>query len=81
MGYKASLVAVLIGAAGCRLAGSGSSVPEAVLTNADLEKLVDTNDEWIAARTGIRCGLSAVPTASTSASAARMPVALLSMPG
>lgn len=39
---------------GCRLAGCGSSVPEAVLTNADLEKLVDTNDEWIATRTGIR---------------------------
>jgi 3-oxoacyl-[acyl-carrier-protein] synthase III len=41
--------------AGCKLAGSGSSVPEAVLSNADLEKLVDTNDEWIASRTGIRC--------------------------
>ena len=40
--------------AGCRLAGCGSSVPEAVLTNADLEKLVETNDEWIATRTGIR---------------------------
>ncbi|CAL5224106.1 g6737 [Coccomyxa viridis] len=40
--------------AGCRLAGCGSSVPEAVLTNADLEKLVETNDEWIASRTGIR---------------------------
>lgn len=49
-------MALLHGAAGCRLAGSGSSVPEAVLTNADLEKLVDTNDEWIAARTGIRWG-------------------------
>ena len=41
-------------ATGCRLAGCGSSVPEAVLTNADLEKLVETNDEWIATRTGIR---------------------------
>ena len=40
--------------AGCRLAGCGSSVPEAVLTNADLEKLVETNDDWIASRTGIR---------------------------
>ncbi|BDA51447.1 3-oxoacyl-[acyl-carrier-protein] synthase 3 [Coccomyxa sp. Obi] len=39
---------------GCRLAGSGSSVPEAVLSNTDLEKLVDTNDDWIATRTGIR---------------------------
>lgn len=40
---------------GCRLAGCGSSVPSSVLTNADLEKLVETNDDWIAARTGIRC--------------------------
>jgi 3-oxoacyl-[acyl-carrier-protein] synthase-3 len=34
--------------------GTGSYVPERVLTNADLEKLVDTSDEWILARTGIR---------------------------
>ncbi|MDQ0114404.1 ketoacyl-ACP synthase III [Paenibacillus harenae] len=32
----------------------GSYVPERVMTNADLEKLVDTNDEWIVPRTGIR---------------------------
>ncbi|MCA0754991.1 ketoacyl-ACP synthase III [Paenibacillus sp. N4] len=32
----------------------GSYVPERILTNADLEKLVDTNDEWIVQRTGIR---------------------------
>jgi len=41
-------------AAGCRLAGVGSSVPATVLTNKDLEQLVETNDEWIASRTGIR---------------------------
>ncbi|MFP3983689.1 MAG: beta-ketoacyl-ACP synthase III [Desulfurivibrionaceae bacterium] len=34
--------------------GTGSAVPERVLTNADLEKLVDTSNEWIVARTGIR---------------------------
>jgi 3-oxoacyl-[acyl-carrier-protein] synthase-3 len=34
--------------------GIGSCVPEKVLTNADLEKLVDTNDEWITTRTGIK---------------------------
>lgn len=34
--------------------GIGSAVPERVLTNADLEKLVDTSNEWIVARTGIR---------------------------
>ncbi len=37
-----------------RIAGTGSYLPEKVLTNADLEKMVDTNDEWIVSRTGIR---------------------------
>ena len=32
----------------------GGYVPEDKLTNADLEKMVDTNDEWIVARTGIK---------------------------
>ena len=32
----------------------GAYVPEEKLTNADLEQIVDTNDEWIVARTGIR---------------------------
>lgn len=35
------------------IAGLGSYVPERVLTNADLERIVDTNDEWIKSRTGI----------------------------
>jgi 3-oxoacyl-[acyl-carrier-protein] synthase-3 len=34
--------------------GTGSYVPERVLTNFDLEKMVDTTDEWIFTRTGIR---------------------------
>jgi len=34
--------------------GTGASIPTATLTNADLEALVDTTDEWIVARTGIR---------------------------
>src|SRR6187431_504175 len=34
--------------------GTGSYVPERILTNAELEKLVDTTDEWITSRTGIR---------------------------
>lgn len=34
--------------------GCGSYLPERILTNADLEKLVDTSDEWIIERTGIR---------------------------
>src|SRR3546814_17682631 len=33
--------------------GCGSYLPERILTNADLEKLVDTSDEWIIERTGI----------------------------
>ncbi len=36
-----------------RIAGTGSYLPEKVLTNADLEKMVDTSDEWIRSRTGI----------------------------
>jgi len=40
--------------AGVRLVGTGVSLPERVLTNADLEKMVETNDEWITQRTGIR---------------------------
>src|SRR5579864_5308287 len=37
-----------------RIAGTGSFLPERIVTNAELEKLVDTSDEWIASRTGIR---------------------------
>jgi len=36
------------------IAGTGAAVPERILTNADLAKIVDTNDEWITTRTGIR---------------------------
>lgn len=37
-----------------RIAGTGSYLPARVMTNADLEKIVDTSDEWIVERTGIR---------------------------
>ena len=37
-----------------RLVGTGSYLPETVRTNADLAKMVDTSDEWIVTRTGIR---------------------------
>ena len=36
-----------------RIAGTGSYLPEKVVTNSDLEKMVDTTDEWIRTRTGI----------------------------
>ena len=54
---------------GIRIAGTGSYVPETIRTNADLEKLVDTNDEWIRTRTGIeeRRIAGADETASTMA--------------
>ncbi len=52
-----------------RIAGTGGYLPEKILSNADLEKMVDTSDDWIFSRTGIRerhiaaqgettCGLS-----------------------
>jgi 3-oxoacyl-[acyl-carrier-protein] synthase III len=37
-----------------RLVGTGRAAPEGRLTNADLEKMVQTNDDWIVSRTGIR---------------------------
>jgi 3-oxoacyl-[acyl-carrier-protein] synthase-3 len=39
---------------GAIIAGTGSALPEKRLTNEDLSKLVDTNDEWITQRTGIK---------------------------
>ncbi len=54
------------------ITGWGKSVPERVLTNADLERMVETSDEWIVARTGIKERHIASPedTASTLAIAA-----------
>ena len=37
-----------------RIVGTGSAVPENIVTNDDLSRVVDTNDEWISTRTGIR---------------------------
>ena len=37
-----------------RILGTGKSLPERVMTNADIAKLVDTSDEWVVARSGIR---------------------------
>ncbi|MDR3253861.1 MAG: beta-ketoacyl-ACP synthase 3, partial [Endomicrobium sp.] len=39
---------------GVKILGTGSYFPKKVLTNADLERMVDTSDEWISTRTGIR---------------------------
>jgi 3-oxoacyl-[acyl-carrier-protein] synthase-3 len=46
--------------------GTGSYVPERVLTNRDFEKMVDTSDEWIVTRTGIRERHLAAPEQAAS---------------
>ncbi|WP_044478308.1 beta-ketoacyl-ACP synthase III [Paenibacillus antibioticophila] len=46
--------------------GYGKYVPERILTNADMEKMVETNDEWIVSRTGIRERHIAAPEQATS---------------
>lgn len=62
-----------------RIAGTGSYLPETVLTNADLEKIVDTTDEWIMKRVGIRkrhmVGDSGDTTCSMGTEAAKRAIA------
>lgn len=48
------------------IVGTGSYVPEKVLTNFDLEKILDTSDEWIFTRTGIRERRVAAPDQAAS---------------
>ncbi|KAK1381810.1 hypothetical protein POM88_019545 [Heracleum sosnowskyi] len=45
---------MILGCPGCKLVGCGSAVPSLKVSNDDLAKLVETNDEWISTRTGIR---------------------------
>lgn len=51
--------------------GTGHSYPEGILTNADLERIVDTSDEWITSRTGIKQRRKAGPEEYTSQFAVR----------
>ena len=51
--------------------GTGHSYPEGILTNDDLEKIVDTSDEWITTRTGIKQRRKAAPDEYTSQFAVR----------
>ncbi len=53
------------------IAGIGSAVPDKVLTNAELTQIVDTSDEWIVSRTGIRERRIAAPGETTSTFAQR----------
>ncbi len=55
----------------CSIAAVGSYVPERILTNAELEKMVDTTDEWITSRTGIKQRRIAAENEFTSDMAAK----------
>ena len=64
-----------------RICGTGGYLPDRVLTNADLERLVDTSDEWIVSRTGIRERRIAAPDERTSELAERAAREALDMAG
>lgn len=49
-----------------KIAGTGRYLPEKILTNADLEKMVDTTDEWIRTRTGVERRHAVAPDQTTS---------------
>src|ERR1700684_4690499 len=51
---------------GVRIAGVGHHVPKGVLTNADFERMLDTSDEWITSRTGMKERHIAGPDEPTS---------------
>ena len=53
------------------ISGTGSYSPEKKITNADLEQMLDTDDEWIVSRTGIRSRSVAEPHETTSFMASR----------
>jgi 3-oxoacyl-[acyl-carrier-protein] synthase-3 len=63
------------------ITGTGSYAPEKVLTNADLERLVETNDQWIVERTGIRERRIAAPEEASSDLAWRATVKALEQSG
>jgi 3-oxoacyl-[acyl-carrier-protein] synthase III len=64
-----------------RIAGTGRYLPAKVLTNADLEKLVDTTDEWIRSRTGIERRHIAAPEETASSMATEAARHALQMAG
>ena len=53
------------------IVGTGHSYPEGILTNAELEKMVETSDDWITSRTGIKQRRKAAPGEYTSQFAVR----------
>ena len=64
-----------------RIYGTGHYVPAGILTNLDIERLVDTNDAWITERTGIKQRHAAAPDETTSDMAAAAGRAALEMAG
>jgi 3-oxoacyl-[acyl-carrier-protein] synthase-3 len=64
-----------------RIVGTGMAVPERVLTNRELESMVDTTDQWILERTGIRERRIAGPNESLSTFAIPAALAALDMAG
>jgi len=67
-----------LNATGVRIAGVGHYVPKGVLTNADLERMLDTSDEWITTRTGMKerhIATAEEPTSDISVAAARRALA------
>jgi 3-oxoacyl-[acyl-carrier-protein] synthase III len=64
-----------------RVAGTGSYAPEKIVTNGDLEKIVETNDQWIVERTGIKERHVAGPEEATSDMALKASVRALEMAG
>jgi 3-oxoacyl-[acyl-carrier-protein] synthase-3 len=61
---------------GSRIIGWGTALPEKVLTNDDLSAMMDTNDEWITERTGIKRRHVGGSTASLSVESARKALAM-----
>jgi len=60
---------------GVRIAGVGHYAPERIMTNADLEQMFDTSDEWIVSRTGMRerhIGRDDEPTSEMALAASRI---------
>ncbi|NDI15665.1 MAG: 3-oxoacyl-ACP synthase, partial [Actinobacteria bacterium] len=67
-------------ASGGVIRGWGTALPEKVLTNDDLSAMMDTNDEWITERTGIKRRHIGGTTSSLSIESARKALAMSGLP-
>ncbi|MBF8250496.1 MAG: 3-oxoacyl-ACP synthase [Deltaproteobacteria bacterium] len=64
-----------------RIIGTGSYTPKKILSNRDLEKMIDTSDEWITERTGIKERRIAADGETTSDMAAKAGKRAIEMAG